>query len=358
MAALTWPEIRNRATAFAREWRDVESERAEAQTFWNEFFEIFGVKRRRVAVYEKQIDKLPKHGKSQHGRIDLFWPGTLLAEHKSAGRDLDAAHTQAIDYFEGLTDDELPRYVVVSDFERFRLYDLDEGSEVEFSLAKLPAHIAAFGFIAGYTHVKLRDEPEANIRAVEKLGELHDTLKLDGYGIDTIGHAGHPLQMFLVRILFCLFADDTGLFSPKDSFLELIERTREDGSDTGGVVARLFQTLNSPLAVRQHAVAEMFAAFPYVNGHLFEESLPIPEFDASMRKLLLDCCGLQWASISPAIFWGNVSENYRTRREGPPPSARRALHQRGEYPEVDWAAFPRQPARRIPACEEQSERTI
>ena len=302
MPTLSWPEIRNRATAFAREWREATSERAEAQTFWNEFFEVFGVKRRRVAVYEKQVEKLPGKGKIKNGRIDMFWPGTLLAEHKSAGQDLDAAHTQALDYFAGIDDDELPRYVVVSDFKRFRVYDLDERSEVEFALKELPARIAAFGFIAGYTHVKLRDEPEANIKAVQKLGELHDALKLDGYGLDAGGHAGHPLQVFLVRILFCLFADDTGLFSPKDSFLELIEHTREDGSGTGGVLARLFQALNTKLETRQHAVAEMFAAFPYVNGRLFEESLPIPEFKASMRRLLLECCKLQWAGISPAIF--------------------------------------------------------
>ena len=302
MHTLTWPEIRNRATTFARDWREATSERAEAQTFWNEFFEVFGVKRRRVAVYEKQVDKLPAKGKTQHGRIDVFWPGTLLAEHKSAGQNLVAAHVQALDYFAGLKDNELPRYVVVSDFQRFRLYDLDEHSEIEFTLAELPAHIAGFGFIAGYTHIKLRDEPEANIEAVQTLGKLHDALKSDGYGLDAAGHAGHPLQVFLVRVLFCLFAEDTGLFLPKDSFLDLIEHTKEDGSDTGSTLARLFQLLNTPLAARQHAVAEMFAAFPYVNGHLFEESLLIPEFNSQMRSLLLECCRLQWASISPAIF--------------------------------------------------------
>lgn len=302
MPNLTWPEIRNRAAAFARDWRDARSERAEAQTFWNEFFDIFGVKRRSVAVYEKKVEKLPDQGKTRQGRIDLFWPGTLLAEHKSAGQDLDAAHTQALDYFLALAESERPRYVVVSDFARFRVYDLDESSETEFALDELPARIAVFGFIAGYTHVKLRDEPEANIRAVEKLGALHDALKRDGYGLDASGHAGHPLQVFLVRVLFCLFAEDTGLFTPKDSFLDLVEQTKEDGSNTGGTLARLFQALNTRVDARQHAVAEMFSAFPYVNGRLFEESLPIPEFDAPMRALLLDCCRLQWASISPAIF--------------------------------------------------------
>lgn len=302
MPNLSWPEIRNRATAFAREWRSETSERAEAQTFWNEFFQIFGIKRRSVAVYERQVERLPNQGRTEHGRIDLLWPNTLLAEHKSAGRDLDAAHTQALDYFLALAVDERPRYVVVSDFRRFRLYDLDENTQVEFKLEDLPARISLFGFIAGYTHVKLRDEPEANIKAVQKLGELHDALKADGYGLGATGHAGHPLQMFLVRVLFCLFADDTGLFSPKDSFLELIENTREDGADTGATLAQLFQALDKPTASRQHALEEKFAAFPHVNGKLFEEPLPIAEFNTRMRELLLECCRLQWAGISPAIF--------------------------------------------------------
>ncbi len=137
---------------------------------------------------------------------------------------------------------------------------------------------------------------------MQKLGELHDALKQDGYGLDADGRAGHPLQMFLVRVLFCLFADDTGLFSPKDSFLGLIEETKADGSDTGTVLARLFQVLNQRAEDRQRSTAESFEAFPYVNGKLFEESLPIPAFDARMRALLLECCGLQWAGISPAIF--------------------------------------------------------
>ncbi|MDQ3495279.1 MAG: N-6 DNA methylase [Pseudomonadota bacterium] len=296
---LTWPEIRAKAAAFARDWAQVGSERAEAQTFWNEFFAVFGVQRRRVAVYEQRAQRL---GKAVHGRIDVFWPGTLLAEHKSAGQDLDAAFVQATNYFAGLTEPELPRYVVVSDFQHFRLHDLDEGTISEFTLAELPKRIQDFGFIAGYARVRLREEPEANIRAVQKLGELHDALKRNRYGLAPDGRAGHPLQVFLVRLLFCLFADDTGLFSPKDAFRELIDVTRPDGSDTGAELARLFQVLNTPLHARQAAHVDKFAPFPYVNGKLFEESLPIPEFDADMRVQLLACCDVQWAEISPAIF--------------------------------------------------------
>ncbi len=298
-SGLTWPEIRGRAAAFANEWADEVSERAEAQSFWNDFFEVFGVSRRSVAVYEQRAERF---GKRAQGRIDVFWPGTLLAEHKSAGRDLDAAFEQATDYFAGIREEDLPRYVVVSDFKRFRLCDLDEKRSVEFGINDLPAHIEEFGFIAGYARVRLRDEPEANIRAVQKLGELHDALKSNRYGLDANGRAGHPLQMFLVRVLFCLFAADTGLFSPKDAFRDLIDATPEDGSGTGAELSRLFQVLDTPSHDRQLTIQERFSPFPHVNGQLFKEQLQIPEFDADMRRILIECCEVRWANISPAIF--------------------------------------------------------
>ena len=189
MPSISWPEIRTRATQFAKDWHGVTSERTEAQTFWNEFFEVFGVKRRRVAVYEKQVQKLPGKGKTENSRVDVFWPATMLAEHKSAGANLTAAYKQALDYFGGLKEDEWPRYFVVSDFQRFRLYDLEDNTEAEFELRELPGRISLFGFIAGYSKVRIRDEDPLNIKAADFLGELHDTLKRDGYGLNEQGKA-------------------------------------------------------------------------------------------------------------------------------------------------------------------------
>jgi len=290
---LSWPEIRANAQAFAHEWADATSERAEAQTFWNEFFAVFGVQRRRVAVYEKTVARLKHPGL---GRIDVFWPGLMLAEHKSAGADLDAAFQQATDYFEGLSDRELPRYVVVSDFRRFALYDLEEGAEWRLTLKEFPQKVHLFGFIAGYRRQKVREEDPINVEAVQKMGELHDMLKRDGY-------AGHALEVFLVRLLFCLFADDTGIFQPKDALQDLIENhSRADGADLGDLLNRLFFVLNTPIEQRQRSLPEIFAAFPYVNGRLFEERLAPPAFNRAMRALLLELCGLNWGAISPAIF--------------------------------------------------------
>jgi type II restriction/modification system DNA methylase subunit YeeA len=128
------------------------------------------------------------------------------------------------------------------------------------------------------------------------MGRLHDALKAAGY-------EGHPLEVLLVRLLFCLFAEDTGIYQPASAFRAWIEeRTAPDGSDLGPQLAQLFQVLNTPEDRRTKTLDEQLVAFPYVNGKLFEETLRIADFDAAMREALLDCCALDWSSISPAIF--------------------------------------------------------
>ena len=289
-------EIKERAVAFAHKWAGEDSERAEAQSFWNDFFAVFGLDRKRVAVFEKQV-KLSRAGERlKQGRIDLFWKGALLVEHKSAGADLDRAFAQAADYFDGLPERDLPRHILVSDFARFRLYDLENGKETEFRLKDLYKHVRQFGFIAGYAPVKIEEQDPVNLKAALAMGRLHDALKATGY-------AGHPLEVLLVRLLFCLFADDTTLFEPKGAFRDYVDTaTGEDGTDLGMHLAALFDVLNTPEDKRQKSLDERLAAFPYVNGRLFEERLPLAAFDAAMRALLLDCCALDWGRISPAIF--------------------------------------------------------
>lgn len=290
---LSLNEIRDRARAFAKEWAGETSERAEAQSFWNGFFDVFGVNRRRVAVFEQKAERFSG---SKHGRIDVFWPGVMLAEHKSAGVDLDAAYRQATDYFAGIGDAELPRYVLVSDFARFRLHDLDgDAAPVEFPLAELHKQIGRFGFISGYQTRSYKEEDPVNVQAAERMGRLHDALKAAGYD-------GHALELLLVRLLFCLFADDTGIF-PRHAFHDLVaQRTSVDGADLGMWIARVFQLLNTPEARRQSTEDAQLAELPYVNGRLFEETLPLAAFNAQMRGLLLEASALDWSRISPAIF--------------------------------------------------------
>ena len=289
---LSWNEIRTRAGQFAQEWRDAAYEKGETQSFYNEFFGIFGVRRRSVARYEQHVRKL----NNQSGFIDLFWPGVLLVEQKSAGRDLAKAYGQAGEYFDVLSEKDRPRYILVSDFQNFELHDLDEREQITFTLADLPAHVEKFGFILGVQRRTFRDQDPVNVKASELVGRLHDALKASGYD-------GHDLEVFLVRTVFCLFADDTGIFEPRDIFLDLLEtHTREDGSDLGGWLARLFQVLNTPVEQRQAKLDEDLARFPYVNGNLFAVRLAIPDFDAAMRAVLLDACRFDWTAISPAIF--------------------------------------------------------
>ncbi len=284
-------EIRSRATAFVVRWKDEHSEDAEAKTFWDEFLRVFGVDRRRVATFEKQVVKAGE----KSGFIDLFWPGMLIVEHKSAGRDLHRAFAQAIDYFPGIPDHELPRYVVVSDFRRIRVYDLVDDVDVEIQLSELPDRIDLFGFISGYVPRKFREEDPVNGRAAELMGRLHDAIKETGYD-------GHPLEVLLTRLLFCMFADDTGIFAG-DSFLSFLEsKTREDGLDVGPQLASLFQVLNTPVDKRQTILDEELQAFPYVNGQLFAETLPIVHFNSDMRKRLLECAQFNWTFVSPAVF--------------------------------------------------------
>ena len=289
---LSWNEVRARAAAFATEWQDAAYEKGETQSFYNDFFEIFGVRRSSVARYEQHVTKLD----DSSGFIDLFWPGVLIVEQKSAGRDLKKAYEQAGGYFDALPESDRPRYILVSDFQTFELHDLDERQVVPFSLADLPGHVEAFGFILGVQRRAFRDQDPANIKAAELVGRLHDAL-------DAVGYRGHDLERFLVRIVFCLFADDTGIFEPRDIFLDFIEtRTNEDGADLGARLAQLFQVLDTPEADRLTSLDEDLTQFPYVNGALFEGPLRIPAFDSAMRAALLEACRFDWSNISPAIF--------------------------------------------------------
>ncbi|MGA2000309.1 MAG: DNA methyltransferase [Terriglobales bacterium] len=305
---LSWNEIRHRAIAFSKEWTGVKSESAEKQTFWNEFFGVFGMSRRAVASFEEPVKKLSGH----YGAIDLFWKRMLLVEHKSAGHDLSRAQSQAFDYIQALINegrlDEIPRYVIVSDFARIALYDLEPEEQkdlplfagrrlasLEFPLADFHNQIHQFAFIPGYKQHRIEEQDPINIEAVEIMGRLHDTLEAGGY-------SGHQLERFLVRILFCLFGEDTGIFEREAFRLYLLNRTAEDGSDLGLHLARLFDVLNTPPDKRQKNLDETLAAFAYVNGELFAESLGFADFNRDMRNALLACTRFDWSRISPAIF--------------------------------------------------------
>jgi len=286
---LSWNEIRTNAMNFSREWATETREEAEAKSFWDHFFQVFGIKRRTVASFEEPVKKLT----GNWGFIDLFWKGTLLVEHKARGKSLDKAHLQAMDYIQGLKnenrDKEIPRYFIVSDFAKIALYDLEDtepsldnfdfdgASSVEFALEDFHKFIQYFAFIPGYKIHKLVEQNPADIEAAELLGKFRDMLEAGGY-------TGHELERLLVRVLFCLFAEDTGLFD-RDAFRLYIENhTAEDGSDLGMHLAKIFKVLNQQTDARQRNLLEELNELPYVNGDLFADTLDFADMNRAMRK--------------------------------------------------------------------------
>ncbi|MGB6710255.1 MAG: DNA methyltransferase [Methylocella sp.] len=308
---LDWNDIKARAAKFAEDWNGAQYERGETQTFYNEFFELFGVTRRRVASFEHGVNLPDK----KRGYLDLFWKGKLLVEQKSAGRSLTPARQQALDYFPGLKEHELPRYILLSDFQNFELYDLDIAPDrpVRFRLQDLPDHVQDFGFIAGQERRVFRDQDPVNIDASKIMGALHDAL-------DEADYRGHKLERFLVRLLFCLFADRTGIFQPLFIFQEFVTyRTREDGADLGPMLSKFFEVLDTPEDERGKKLDADLARFDYINGELFHERLPPPDFDRAMREKLLYACGFNWEKISPAIFgslFQSVMDKVARRKQG------------------------------------------
>ncbi len=291
---LSWNEIRARASGFAEDWKGKGYERGETQTFYNEFFEVFGVPRKKVAIFEEPVKGLAEN---KRGFIDLFWKGVLLVEQKSAGRDLKDAKKQAFDYLPGIkSDKDLPHYILLCDFQTFELYDLEDRKDWKFGLYDLPNKVQAFSFIFGGVTREFKDEDPVNIKASELMGELHDALKASGY-------VGHDLERFLVRLVFCLFADDTGIFTPRSILNDYIrDRSAEDGSDLGPKLAKIFEVLNTHEDSRAKTLDEDLNLFPYVNGDLFAERLPMPDFTGPMRRLLLEASDFNWSLVSPAIF--------------------------------------------------------
>lgn len=301
---LSFNEIRVRAAKFAADYADASYEKGETQTFYNDFFGIFGVERRSVARYEEHVKKLD----NRSGFIDLFWPKVLLVEQKSAGRDLVKAGAQAGEYFDALKETDRPRFQLLCDFQTFQLLDRDTREETAFALADLPKHVEKFGFIMGMEKRSFKDQDPVNIEAAELVGHLHDALEAGGY-------SGHKLEVFLTRLVFCLFADDTGIFEPRDIFLEFLEtRTSIDGSDMGPLLTQLFEVLDTPEDQRQVNLDEDLARFPYVNGSLFSDAIRTPAFNSEMRERLIEAARFNWSGISPAIF-GSLFQSVMNKEE-------------------------------------------
>lgn len=306
---MSYNEIRARVVRFVDEWNDAEYERGEAQSFYDDFFRVFGLDRRRVAAYERQVKKISP---SRSGFIDLLWPGTLIVEHKSAGYDLDKAISQAEEYLVALEAGEWPRYMLACDFKRFLLVDLEERTESRFTLCELPDNIRRFGFMLGMQGEVTEPEKPVDIKASIIMGDIYTALRNQGY-------VSPDAERLLVRLAFCMFAEDTGIFENGLFERFVKEKTREDGSDMGPSLIGLFEVLDTGIADRQGNLEDSIKSFPHVNGRLFAGRIRVPAFDSSMRAMVIKACSFDWSRISPVIF-GNlfqgVMKKDEKRREG------------------------------------------
>ncbi|WP_127291804.1 class I SAM-dependent DNA methyltransferase [Neisseria meningitidis] len=288
------------AQNFAAYYKDQTDERREKDTFWNEFFAIFGIDRKNVAHFEYPV----KDPADNTQFVDIFWEGIFLAEHKSANKNLTKAKEQAERYLQEIgrtKPSALPEYYAVSDFAHFHLYRRvpEEGVENQwqFPLEALPEYITrgVFDFMFGIEAKVRQIQEEADIQAAAAIGRLHDALKEEGI------YEEHELRLFITRLLFLFFADDSAVFQRNYLFQDFLESCKE--TDTlGDKLNQLFEFLNTPDQKRSKTQSEKFKGFEYVNGGLFKERLRTFDFTAKQHRALIDCGNFDWRNISPEIF--------------------------------------------------------
>ena len=320
VAATDRGDIRKNLTSMVSHWRPRidewkatdkrHTEKSHAQQFWSDLLRCFGVIPERIDLFERDAARAST---GNTGYIDLFWSGVVLGEAKSLGRDLDAAFSQALDYLAGgsIEQHEWPKHVLVSDFEYLRLTKLGvDGWTQVFTIDELPDHVDQLMFLAGQETITKAEEEQASIHASKIMANLYSVM----LGEDADENVGddaptdpededwqvQKTSVFLTRILFLLYGDDAGLWNEADLFYRFVLYDTT-GDNLGAQLNMLFQVLNTPENKRAR-VPDSMAAFPYVNGSLFNDPMPMEFFDAEMREALLSACRFHWTRISPAIF--------------------------------------------------------
>ena len=290
----TQPELSTHsARSFVDKYKSARSEKQLAESFWRDFLiDVINVDDLLSAGVEFQAPvKSATTGNINF--IDVFWPRVLLIEHKSAGKSLDKAEEQAREYLVSLEASKRPPVFIVSDFKRIRIVEVFAGTTVEFPLEELPKNLHRFeSLFEGYIAHATRVEASADSQAATLMANLF--VEIEKTGIDE-----HKVSVFLVRILFLLFGDDARLWK-RGLFESLIEMTPTLG--IGGLLEQLFQVVNTPREKRPSNLDSALNDFPYINGGLFEEPLPVFSFSSEMRDALVKANKYDWSQISPAIF--------------------------------------------------------
>jgi hypothetical protein len=322
---LSLNEIRARIAQFVVDYKDATSERQDAQNFWRDLMHCYGVDsvRRRGVLFEHPAIRSDT---GREGFIDVFLPGKFLAEHKSAGKitvkrgeSKSNAEKQAEAYLTGgsITRNQLPRYVLTSDFVTVQVTDLDRPKidplrTKTIRVEDLPENLEALLFLTGRDDVDAiirEDQADASIAAASVMGELFTALTSDSDTEVTPNQdtdadkETYDASILLTRLLFLMFGDDAGLWGRGLFHRFILERTAPDGSDLGAQLSTLFEVLDTPEDKRDRRMDESFAQFPYVNGALFERgAMTMPWFDSAMREAMLKACQFDWSRISPAVF--------------------------------------------------------
>lgn len=302
------------AAAFAERWRNTTDELQFAQSFWTDFFRsLCGIEDEKLAgiEFQKRV-KGDVSGNQEY--IDVFWKNVALIEHKSKGKNLDNAELQARGYLRSLAPGYRPKTIIVSDFKIIRIIDVAVNRTHEFPLSELPDNIHRFEAIISGNRTRISEEEiTVDQEAAKLMANLYLELEYDGF--DT-----HETSIFLIRILFLLFGDDTGMWS-KNLFLKFVMGTKEDGSDVGPSLEPLFELLNTPIEKRSTNVLESIKEFPYVNGGIFADKVSVIKFNRRMRQALVDAANYDWTTINPTIF-GSLFQLIKDKE---------ARHQLGEH---------------------------
>ena len=306
--SLTVSTIKQRCHEFSKKFANVTSETQEKQTFYNDFFAIFDKSRFECATFEKAVNRLP--GKKP-GQIDLLWARYLLVEHKSAGKDLDDADIQADEYYAGLDNGIKPRYILTCDYKHFRLRDLEKPeNNVRFTLDQLAANSDSFNFML--CREREEREEQVNVEAAKLMDDIYKAMKASKYSKKHMGQ-------YLTRLAYCMFAEDAGVFNndlvdgKQHLFTDLIKNATDE-NDLGAKLQLLFQVLNTPVNERQDTLDRDLQKFPYVNGGLFKDTLPICSFTKVSRKKIIKAANYDWRHVSPAVF-GSMFEGIMDKKK-------------------------------------------
>lgn len=307
--SIDYKHVRQQLQQIVHDYKDSEGyERGQSQNFWTQVFNAYGVSgQTQTKAFEHRLKD-----KSNQKYVDAFIPKLVIIEQKSRGVDLNKAYTQVSEYYDRINAKDKPRYIILCNFDEIWLYDINNPLDVkkhQCPLSDLPNNAEWFEFLSPESQQsnEIIEENPINRQATEKLAKLHQAFIEDGVDPD-------ELALFLTRLIFCFFADDTAIFGKKHVLHNLLKNhAATDGSNLQQILTTLFDTLNTEH--RSSRLPEHYAQFAYINGGLFEETINIPYFDEKLYNLVMECDALDWTEISPAIF-GSMFQSVLDASEG------------------------------------------